>query len=206
VTPLDQRIRKLAATAARLNAASGRSDAPAALAFVTDRRRCPNPFDIVNALPKGAAVILRDYADPNRPELARRLAQIARERGLLLFVGADAALAREIGAAGVHLRSDQLRSPPGGAGRLVSASCHSAQELARAADIGAGMALLGPVFPTASHPGAPTMGVETFRRLAAASKIPVLAIGGVGATNALKLAGRNVVGIAAIGAFTPSRR
>jgi 8-oxo-dGTP diphosphatase len=61
----------------------------------------------------------------------------------------------------------------------VGASCHDGAELARAVELGADFALLSPVLPTQTHPGAPTLGWETFSRLAAASPIPVYGLGGL---------------------------
>jgi thiamine-phosphate diphosphorylase len=119
------------------------------------------------------------------------------------MIGGDALLAREIGADGLHLRADQLRLAPERGRLLVSASCHSVEELERAATIGADVALLGPAYPTESHPGAAALGPAEFKQLAARAPLPVLAIGGVDETNAAALAAANVAGLAAIGAFAP---
>ena len=169
---------------------------------MTDRKRGPDAMLVAAALPAGAAIIIRDYDDPARAEKARALSGLCAARGVVLLVGGDGELAREIGADGVHLRSDQLTGERPAA-RLVSASCHGAEELERAARLGADIALLGPAFPTASHPGAPSLGPMAFRALAAAAGLPVLALGGVDETNADELAGPNVTGFAAIGAFAP---
>ena len=45
--------------------------------------------------------------------------------------------------------------------------------------LGLDFAVLGPVLPTASHPGAPTLGWERFSALAAGCSIPVYALGGL---------------------------
>ncbi len=86
-------------------------------------------------------------------------------------------------------------------GLIITAAAHSAADLNRAASLGARLALLSPVFPTESHPGAEHLGAARFKALAAAAPLPVLALGGADETNARRLAGRNVAGIAAIGAF-----
>lgn len=179
--------------------------APFALAFLSDAARGPDPMLIARALPKGAALVLRDYDDPRRAARARGLASVCAARGALLLVGGDAALAAEVGAAGVHLRSDQLARAPARAGLLLSASCHDAEELERAATVGADVAFLGPVFPTLSHPDADGLGAARFRALAADAALPVLALGGVDETNAPRLAGPNVAGFGAIGAFGAKR-
>jgi len=229
---------KLAAAASALKRASLRSGgaaAPFSLAFLTDRRRIPEPEPILRALPAGAAVIYRDYDDPKRAAVAARYASICKGRGVFFLVAGDLALARRVGADGAHMPSRMLRgaqrpfnagqeAPARTAGadagqrivatiRLVSdadkdakpfviaIACHSAGDLALAAAIGADLALLSPVFPTKSHPYAEHLGPARFKALAVRSLLPVLALGGVDAENARLLAGRNVAGIAAIGAF-----
>jgi 8-oxo-dGTP diphosphatase len=85
-------------------------------------------------------------------------------------------------AGGVHLRAADLMrtgSRPGVA--RVGASCHNPDELSRAATLGADYAVLGPVKPTASHPGANGIGWEAFAEMAGATAIPVYALGGLSA-------------------------
>ncbi len=153
-------------------------------------------------MPKGSAVIYRDYDDPRRRAAARRFAAICRSRGVLLLIGDDASLAEEIGADGVHLPARALGKPrSAGEPGLLTASCHSLAELHLAAEAGADLAVLGPAFETESHPGLEYLGAARFRALAAAAPLPVLALGGVDEANASLLSAKNVVGLAAIGAF-----
>ena len=156
----------------------------------------------MRALPEGAAVIYRDYDDPRRAGVARRYRSICGARGLLFLVAGDVGLARAVGADGVHLPARELGAIAAAPGLIVSAACHTATELRRARAGGADLALLSPVFATASHPSTEPLGIERFRRLAGAAPLPVLALGGVDAGNAGALAGRNVAGLAAIGAFS----
>jgi len=83
-------------------------------------------------------------------------------------------------AGGVHLRAaDLMRLERRPDLRWVGASCHDEAELARACALELDYALLGPVLPTASHPGAPGIGWEGFARVAAPTAIPVFALGGL---------------------------
>jgi 8-oxo-dGTP diphosphatase len=85
------------------------------------------------------------------------------------------------GADGLHYTAADLAAlthKPEGAG-LVAASCHSRPELERAMALELDFALLGPVRQTASHPGAASLGWETFTKLVDGSTLPVFAIGGM---------------------------
>ena len=194
----------LAEAAARLKRAAG-SDLPA-LALMTDDVRLADPLPAARALPAGSAVILRHYRAPERAALARCLAAIARRRGLVLLVGEDPALARRVGAHGVHLPERAI----GRAGSvrwhrewLITAAAHSPAALRAAAAAGADAALLSPLFPTASHPGVRPLGLQRFAALARQSRLPVYALGGIGRAHTQLLQGSGAVGIAGIGGLIP---
>lgn len=89
----------------------------------------------------------------------------------------------DLGADGVHLTArDLMRLERRPATGLCGASCHSAADLARAADLALDYVLLGPVRPTLSHPGAAVLGWHGFSALIAAYPLPVYALGGVDMT------------------------
>ena len=199
----------LAEVAARLKRAAG-GRLPALL-LMTDEARLADPLPAARALPAGSGIILRHYRAPERAALARRLAAIARREGLVLLVGEDPALARRVGAHGVHLPERSIGRA--GAVRwhrdwLITAAAHSPAALRSAASAGADAALLSPVFATASHPDVRALGLQRFAALAHASPLPVYALGGVDGTRARLLHGSGAVGIAGIGGLIladPSR-
>ena len=91
-----------------------------------------------------------------------------------------AALAREVGAHGVHLTARQLADTAARpALDWVAASCHTAAELRSAEGLGADFAVLGPVGATPTHPGVPTLGWDGFEAAARRAAIPVFALGGM---------------------------
>ena len=113
-------------------------------------------------------------------ELARRVTALAHEHGARVLLNGDVALAQEVGADGVQLTAAQLaglHERP--AVDWCAASCHNAEELRRAEALGCDLALLSPVLPTLSHPGAPHLGWDNFAASAAGSSIPVYALGGL---------------------------
>ena len=106
--------------------------------------------------------------------------RLAHACGARVLVNADVELAQRAGADGVHLTAAQLRQMnrrP--ALDLVGASCHNAGELACAQVLGVDLALLGPVLPTPSHPGAANMGWDAFAALLQDCPLPVYALGGL---------------------------
>ncbi|MDD3883970.1 MAG: Nudix family hydrolase [Gallionella sp.] len=112
--------------------------------------------------------------------LALRLLPKVRETEAKLLLNADIALAQEVQADGVQLNSGQLASL---AKRpdvpWCGASCHSREELERAEALGCDFALLSPVLPTASHPGAAHLGWKRFDAMVAGISMPVYALGGL---------------------------
>lgn len=102
--------------------------------------------------------------------------------GARLLLNAEPELVDELNADGVHLSShrlQQLRSRPLGRDKWVAASCHDEAELEHACRIGVDFVVVGPVLPTASHPGAPALGWEGLRRLTEGATVPVYALGGM---------------------------
>ena len=105
---------------------------------------------------------------------------LCRAHGVRCLINGDVALAVASGTGGIHLpvrRLMQTRSRP--AFDLVGASVHTRAELDHASAIGCDFAVLGPVMPTATHPGAATLGWNGFTGIAQDAKMPVYAIGGM---------------------------
>jgi len=111
---------------------------------------------------------------------AERLLPLARAAGARVLLNGEAATARELGCEGVHWPSAILlaaRERP--VDMLCAASCHDESELARAAALGLDFAVLGPVAPTPSHPGATPLGWPRVADLLRATSLPVYALGGL---------------------------
>ena len=163
-------------------AAARRSGAPVSrmpsLWLFTDASRLPDPRPAVARLPRGqAGVVFRHDSHPTRAALGRDVARLCRQRRLVLVVAGDSRLAAR-SRAGTHLRGGRwpdARRPPG----FVTSSAHGAADLRRAWRAGADLVFLSPAFPTASHPGAPALGVSRWAALARRALTPVAALGGI---------------------------
>lgn len=156
----------------------------ARILLITDWKVNPEPWRLFGDLPGGAVILIRDYDHPEREAYARRTAYNAHARGMKVLVAGDMALARRIGADGLHVPEWQLARLPkrifAKPGFLITAATHSKTALLRAERHGlVDAALLSPVFATKSHPNAKPLGATRFSGLARAAKLPVLALGGV---------------------------
>ncbi len=122
----------------------------------------------------------KDLAPDELKALARRVVSMSHARGAKVLLNGEVALAQEVGADGVQLTSSQLTGLSERPDvRWCGASCHNAEELQRAEQLGCDFALLSPVLPTRSHPGAPHLGWQSFAAITAESPIPVYALGGL---------------------------
>lgn len=124
--------------------------------------------------------------------------------GLRPLLDRDPAEVLEFGAGGFHATSRRLAMldrRPVPDPLWFGASVHDAAHLARARELGADYAVLGPVLPTPSHPGAPTLGWEGFAKLAAGAGLPVYAIGGLGPEQLPQAWDAGAQGVAGISAY-----
>jgi thiamine-phosphate pyrophosphorylase len=168
----------------------------------TDAERLPDPLSAAARLPKGlCGIVLRHDGVPGREALARALARICRSRRLVLVVAGDARLAARLHA-GLHLRRGRSAGPVARLCYPLTSSAHDAREVARARRAGAALVFLAPVFPTASHPGAPGLGPLRWAAIARHGRVPAAALGGVDGENVHALPRRLCAGAAAIGALT----
>ncbi len=157
--------------------------------------------------------------DPSRwARLATEAVRLCREAGAEVLVNGDAGLAERLGA-GLHLHAAQLQQVVGAAHgrdaageehrghgpllqgqepRPLAASCHDIDDLLRAQSLGCDFVVLGPVLPTASHPGAPSLGWEAFAAMRERVSLPIYAIGGLGVDDVVIARAHGAQGIAAI--------
>lgn len=151
-------------------------------------------------------------APGQRRRLAEALAPPCAAAGAELLVHGDAGLAEALGL-GLHLRAAQLAAPPAAlerlraSGRPCSAAVHDAGQLRRAAALGLGSVLLGPVRATPTHPGQAGLGWAGFEALrACVPALPVYALGGLAPEDLAEARRHGAQGVAGIRGFRPSAR
>ncbi|MFT4089622.1 MAG: thiamine phosphate synthase [Asticcacaulis sp.] len=177
------------------------------LYFFTDPVRTPHPEDIAAHLPEGAAIIYRHFGDRHAAAHARVLQGLAQEKGLFLLIGNDAELAKDIGAAGVHLSEDRIsQATPLRTERpdiWLTAACHDVQTLEQPEINSLDAVFVSPVFPSQSPSAAhkDALGVKGIERFCAVSPIPVMGLGGITTDNAHRLNSSGLSGFGAIDAF-----
>lgn len=189
----------LAVAAARLNREAG-SPAIPSLYFFTDPERTPDPAAIARRLPRGTAVVYRHFGASERMRMARELSAICCSRGLFLLIGADAELARQSGADGVHWPERLLPDQHSGF-RIETGAAHNANAVAKVGAARLDACVLSPVFETGSASANPAIGLFRASQIARASATPVVALGGINAHKARRLMGRGFAGLAAVSAL-----
>jgi len=176
--------------------------------LVTDRAQARRPLhEVVAAALKAGCrwVSLRekDLPEDEQAPLLRMLLPMAHRHGARLMLHGEAFLAKLAGADGVHLPSGGDAAAARallGPGKLVGVSIHTVTEAeaidARAADY----ALAGPAFETPSKPGyGPEIGRKGLAEIARASRVPVLAIGGLNPARVGEVIAAGCAGVAVMG-------
>lgn len=168
------------------------------LLFFTDPERTPDPEGIAARLPRGSAIVYRTFGAKDADVRALRLKRIARARGLKLLIGQDAALARRVGADGVHL-PERLAHRAGPLKRahpdwIITCAAHSL----RAARGGAADAVvISAIFPSRSASAGQPLGPLRLAAIIRANR-PAYALGGVNEKTARRLLNAGLIGLAAV--------
>ncbi|WP_439852570.1 Nudix family hydrolase [Pseudomonas syringae] len=145
--------------------------------------------------------------DPKYRDLAVDAAGLCAGKAQLMLKGPLEWLG-DFPSAGWHLTAEQLRKyasrgRPFPEHRWLAASCHNAEELALAEQMGVDFVTLSPVQPTLTHPDAQPLGWEQATQLIAGFNRPVFLLGGVGPAERQKAWEGGAQGVAGIRAFWP---
>jgi thiamine-phosphate diphosphorylase len=140
-------------------------------------------------------------------EAAGAVAAACRTANVTLIVDDRADVAMAVGASGVHVGRNDIT--PGvarrllGDGFLIGGTANSLDEASRVWATGVDYIGAGPVFGTASKQGpAPQLGLEALRAIAAASPVPVIAIGNIKARDVASVLETGAYGVAVLSGVT----
>jgi thiamine-phosphate pyrophosphorylase len=156
-----------------------------------------------SAVEGGATVVQLRRKDASTSELVDA-GQPFRELPATFVVNDDVEAALRLGADGVHLgREDRGAERALDAGLLLGLSAASVAEAEAGESAGATYLGAGPVWSTPSKPDAdPPIGLDGLSEICAAVSIPVVAIGGIDASNAADCIRAGAAGVAVIRAAT----
>ncbi|PTU79972.1 hypothetical protein DBO86_05375 [Pseudomonas indoloxydans] len=166
---------------------------------------------IRSALAQGVRLIqLRapNMFDPQYRDLAVDVQGLCAGKAQLMLKGPLEWLG-DFPAAGWHLTAEQLRKYAAGGrpfpdDRWLAASCHNADELALAAQMGVDFVTLSPVQATATHPKAQPLGWDAASEMLTHCNLPAYLLGGVGPADIERAWQVGAQGVAGIRAFWPA--
>ena len=170
--------------------------------YVTDRRHGDLLAHVKAAIRDGVDIIQVREKDLDARELYELVCRVrdaasGTRTKILVNDRLDIAIAANID--GVHLPANGLpadRVRP--LVRLLGCSTHTLDEALEAESARADFVIFGPVFET---PGKSPIGMEALRKVCAAVRVPVLAIGGITLENTNEVLAAGASGIAAIRLF-----
>lgn len=189
---------------------SGRFDP--ALYLITDRRLSGArgvAATVAAAIAGGASMVqLRDPAAGTRELVAeaRALKALLAPHRIPLIVNDRVDVALAAGADGVHVGQADMAVADArrliGEGGILGLSITALADLAGADLTGVDYLGVGPVFATATKPdAAPPMGLAGLGAVALRTRLPILAIGGIGAGNAADCIRAGAAGVAVVSAI-----
>jgi thiamine-phosphate pyrophosphorylase len=145
----------------------------------------------------------KDTSTKRMIEKTRLMAEICRPAGVALIVNDRLDVAMAGGASGVHLGQDDMTLPDArrivGEAYIIGISVTTIEEAKEAEEAGADYLGANGVFPTGTKTdlGEP-LGLEGVSRLAAASSLPIVAIGGINNQNAGEVISAGADGVAVV--------
>lgn len=136
---------------------------------------------------------------------AKEIQGLCRSYGIPFVINDNVALAREIGADGVHVGQSDMKAGDVrailGKDKIIGVSAQTVEQALLAQRQGADYLGVGAVFPTGSKADAVEVDHQVLQDICRAVDIPVIAIGGITEENVATLAGSGICGIAVISAI-----
>jgi thiamine-phosphate pyrophosphorylase len=178
------------------------------LLLVTDRRQARVALtEIIKQACAGGcrwiSVREKDLPQQEQAAIVDSLRPILREYSACCTIHGSACVAYSAKADGVHLSSgsDPLAAREAlGAQALIGLSVHHASEMKNLPAGAVNYVIAGPAYETASKPGyGPALGTDGIAAFAAASDVPVIAIGGITPQRVPEMMRAGAAGVAVMG-------
>ncbi len=171
-------------------------------------RKTPLHIQVEQAIQGGATII--QFREKRLDESlliqeALKLKEICAKYHVPLILNDHVKIAKEIDCDGVHVGQTDMQAGEArailGRGKILGISAHNLKQAILAEKMGADYIGAGAIFPTNSKQDASSLTHETLKAICKAVKIPVIAIGGIGAHNLGQLRNTGICGVAVISAI-----
>lgn len=170
-----------------------------------------DPAEVARELIDGGTDIIqlraKDWCVNAIAAVARRVLPITRAAGVPLIINDSVAVAREVGADGIHLGQEDLRTMPVararaqlGSAAIVGISTHSLAQAKATERLAPDYIGIGPVFATGTKPTAKPIGLATLNNVTGLVPLPAFAIGGITLENVAEVVNSGARRIAVVSA------
>ena len=163
-------------------------------------------IDQVEAAIRGGATLVqlreKDLPEAEFEDAARALLHLCRSYGVPLLINDNVALAKRVGADGVHVGQSDM-DPHAvrqilGENAIVGVTAKTLEQALAAEAAVADYLGSGAVFGTSTKPDAIPLDLDLFEAICRGVSIPVVAIGGITKDNIMRLKGRGMSGFAVV--------
>lgn len=179
---------------------------------VTDRhwlKEDESLYSVVEKALQGGATFVqlreKNLEEEKFMEEAREIKALCARYDVPFVINDNVDICMSMDADGVHVGQSDMEAGDVrakiGPDKILGVSAHTVEQAKLAEAHGADYLGVGAVFPTGSKDDADEVSHDTLKEICAAVNIPVIAIGGITASNTPKLAGSGICGIAVISAI-----
>lgn len=163
---------------------------------------------VEDALKGGATFVQlreKELDDETFLKEAFEIKELCRKYNVPFVINDNVDIAVKVNADGVHIGQKDMEAcyvrSVIGKDKILGVSAQTVEQAILAEKMGADYLGVGAVFATGSKADAEEVRHETLKEICKSVSIPVVAIGGIGANNVLKLAGSGICGVAVISAI-----
>ncbi len=166
-------------------------------------------YDQVEATLKGGVSCLqlreKDLPEEDFLEEALEISALCKQYNVPFFINDNVEIAIKCHADGIHVGQEDMEAAKVrekvGENMMIGVSVHSVEEALEAVKNGADCLGVGAMFSTSTKKDVNLLTKEILKDICAAVDVPVVAIGGIGTSNIMELAGTGVDGVALVSAI-----